>query len=377
MDQNHEPADSSAEVTEQSEPNQEPENHGESSLDAGGDWDKAREAFEEFSDVEPEQVEEPALQEADSKSHFEQDKPNTGGDLDLEKLAVPGKYKSKVQEFVKPLIEESQRKIEAANESLGQYTEANQSLLSVFKEIAADPAKLIDYAVQYGDQIGLDRETVERYRGMKSGNRSEPQQPQPVAPQGQDPIKAISMKYRDKLLKAASPEEFADIQDMRDAEFAQVVRGETLGMLKQLLGGYHEKAISPLLKDREESSKRAEQEARVGGWRQSIQSTSAKYKDFSAYESRVVEMMKTDPRYVNLASELNSNAASAKQKGLTHEFLLEKAYLELSQADRLKELSTPKPREWKGGLQPNAKHITTTRAGTAGNWDAIKEDFFS
>lgn len=333
-------------------------------------WEEAKEAFEEPQEEVQQQVEEtPQQQEvkAEPKSQLEQGEPKA---IDLEKLPIPRKYKGAVEEYVKPLLEESSKQVQATNEKLGQYEQGFKSFVDVFRDIVQNPNKIPEYAAQYGELIGLDPSQLQHF--------DQPQnQPQAETPRPQQPqvsVDSVFDKYADQLLKTSEPREFVTLLRQQNLEIAQAVQDQMMGKVGNLLRAYHEEYIKPDKETLNQFKSKAEQDAAIANhnamtssWNSAKESVAKKFSDFGKYEPNIRELLKNDPDFSELRTKINQNPSDVARR----EKLIERAYHLVSMNDRLTAAKTPKPKF--AGLEPNSKHHTTIKPGGS-DWDDIKSD---
>ena len=333
-------------------------------------WDDAFEAYEEAGDTEV--LETPKEEEA--TSHLEQAPTDNGdkGDLDkaLDTLPIPHKYKGKVKEFL-----ESQKGQQAElTTAVQEFKQANDSLLGVFKEIAADPNKIVDYVLQYGEQVGLDAGVVDGYKRLKQGRDNSPKnQPQNQEQQKQDVIDAVFKKYGEQLVGATDGNTFLNSLKSMIGETYALSRTETNDLIKQVISGYHEKVVAPDLNSFKDLKSQGRVEANKSMWNNAQNSAKGKFQDFGKYESKVIEIISTDPLFVQHTASINKDPQAAAKSGLTHQVLVEKAYELASRLDHIE--NAKKKTTWNGGLKPSAKHVTTTKS-TSDGWDGVKQEFY-
>jgi hypothetical protein len=372
MDENHENAGASTEdAAQESQPQSETQADAYEGNSDG--WDDALDAYEEADGESGQSEEAPAddTQESESKSHFEQDKPQQqAGDLNLEKLAVPNKYKSKVKEYVAPIIEEHQRKVEAATQELGNFQQGNAVLLNILKDIAQNPVRIADYVTEHGERFGIDPSVISHYANLKNrGTGKQPAPAQAQAPSQAQGIEAVFNKHVDKLITTQNPQEFVGALKTLLSEALSTKESEMTQAFKQMLGGYHEEVVNPNLKTFQEQREKAELQVKRSSWNEARDALKSQYKDFDKYEAAIKERLKKDPRRVML----NQNPQALYEQGITHQTLIDEAYQIVSRQDHI-EQAKPK-KEWVGGLQPGAKHINTTKVGGS-DWDEIKHDYY-
>lgn len=332
-------------------------------------WDDAQEAFEEADDTEV--LEAPTEEEA--TSHLEQAPTDGGekGDLDkaLETLHIPHKYKGKVKEF----LETQKGQQTELSSSVQEFKQANDSLVNVFKEIAADPNKIVDYVLQYGEQIGLEPDVVNGYKRLRTGRETPQPQNQNQEQQKQDVIESVFKKYGEQLVGATDGNTFLNSLKSMIGETYQLSRNETNDLIKKVLSGYHEKIVAPDLNSFKDLKKQGQVEATRSMWNNAENAAKNKFQDFDKYKDKVVEVLMTDPIFVQHKDSINKDPNKAKQSGLTHQILVEKAYELVSRRDHIE--NAKKKTTWNGGLKPSGKHVTTTKS-TGDGWDGVKSEFY-
>jgi hypothetical protein len=318
------------------------------SIESNDGWSDAEEAFETVES-------EPQVEVADPKVEA----PSA---LDL--LHVPHKYKSKVKEFLDAQLKEKSSEFEKQSKEFEPTRQAAAGVLNALKEVAANPEKLADFISEKGLELGVDPVIVEQYRNYKYGNKNNVVQNEQQSPQD------LFEKYKTKLGSADSPESYLRVME----EYSSERESRVLGVVKQLLGGYHEKIVNPYLtkaQQKEQEYQKVEAEnshkQRVSTWDAAINAVGEKYKEWGDFDSQKVgEAIANNP----LVAYLNSNPEAAKKAGITHESLMEQAYLSLTHESHVN-----KRKAVSSGLKPTGKFVTTKKHQADG-WDDIGSDIY-
>ena len=332
------------------------------------DWAEAQDEFE--STEETDQTEKkPVEAKPDSESHIEPEKVG----VNLDDLKLPHKYKPFVKERIDKIVSEAETKFSAEREvavkELGQHKEAVGGLVNIFKEIAQDPQKLVQYVQEYGEQIGLDQSVIEQYKGLQN---QDVKREIPTETKNSQSVDAIFDKYAKPMLETQNPTEFYSLLKSQNLEVMNSVKQEMLGVIGNILQNYHEKFVAPdkkTLKEFKTKSDQSEAEVRVNStissWNKAADTVSGKYSDFKKYEPEIVKLLKDDPDFSEIRLKLNKEPKEVARR----EKLIERIYHMVAKQDHIASQKKPV----RGALPPNSKHITTKKQG-GNDWDEIYRD---
>jgi hypothetical protein len=355
------------EVSQNSEPVSDAEDSNSES-DASDPWAEAKDAFDTADETE-----------VVSDSHVEPEAPKvTKSEIDtaLDGLAVPHKYKDKVKEFVESRLKSKASEFEKTSQELGTHKKANAELLAAWKDAAVDPSKWISLNADFGEKLGLPPDVVEQYRAIKYQGGQSVQPQQNNQPQGNaGSLDAVFNKYADKLATVEDAKSFVGILKDVIAESSVASRKESkqemVELMKQLMGGYHDQAVKPVLAEYQKQKEAAEHSERKNVWRKAtdlVRKKTASYGDFDKYESKITEVLSKDPAVILL----NERPDIASQQGITHDSLIERAYYYVAHGDHV---SASKSKPVTPGLRPTGKFVPTKKHQVDG-WDAIKTEIY-
>ena len=340
-------------------------------LDAFNDPEQAKEPAPQPTDRTPVKTQETPKEEDKGKSQVEQ--PPEATSLNLDKLAIPHKYKPMVEEHLKPIVSGFEAKLKETSDNFGVAKEGVVTLAAVLKDCAENPGKIPQYVEAYGEAIGIDPNLIERYRGISQRDGQQPPAEKKEVAPPKDLFGSVVEKYKGKLAAAQSEEEFTSILLSSLGETYEESEKSILSkmgpLIRGLLNEYHSKVVEPNLGTLKEVRQQAEHTVRSSAWDGAKAKLSEKYPDFSKYENTIKEKLLTDKKFNRLRTELNSG-----ESDFTHEEVLEDIYQLVSMRDRMDAAKAPKPKV--GGLAPTPKHIQTKKSGGS-DWDEIRDEFWS
>lgn len=336
----------------------------ESVSDSAGMWEDAQESFDEPSLEIPDEAAAPTPKTPEQIENLSLD-----ALLNLDDLRVPHKYKPYVKERIERLQSLMKKESDASGKSVADMKSASQSLVKAFQNIAKDPAKLKEYVEQYGEQLGLDADTIGRYRDQNADDK-----PDTTNSFGES-IHAVFNKYNDALMNTDNPQVFMQTLNQRDAEMINATKNEVLGMVKNILTGYHNQIVDPNIQTIQQYQERDRVVANAGSWNEAKENLSSKYQDFGQYEGQIKETLMKDPMFAPYRDALNKDAKSLAARGITHESVVETVYKLLARQEQPKVFQVPqtvaKPKI--SGLPPNSKRVDTRPVSHSDFNDLLKE----
>lgn len=350
-------------------------NEAESDVVEKDAWEEAEESFDEpleESDTASEEPEEEIQQDKD-ESHLEQGQPddNLNKLLDLKDLKCPEKFKPFVKERIEKIAEEVRGQAEKQVAEAKQYSEELGGdlvkMVNVFRDIAENPDRLLEYVEKFGGEIGIDAEAIK-------SKRSQSQKPEVKLPSlSKESLESLNSKYLEKMISTDDPREFYRLMTERDSEMASLRETHLLGEFGNLLKAYHQQYVAPnasLISEFKTDSEQRKIQGQIleqkSSWNSALTKLEKDNPGIKSYEQKLIQLIKTDPDFQLLRDEANKNPKDVERRVK----ILSKAY------KLVKSQEPPKPKLKGSGIRPTQKHVSTTRTDGA-SWEEIEQEFFS
>ena len=251
------------------------------------------------------------------------------------------------------------------------FTQSAERLQTALQIALSDPEKAAEIISQYGDEFGIDKSAVDKFRAL---NKPEANQPKPTEVAKSD-LQSISARYQDKLLQTKNPAEFVQLMNQQYSEMLEFSQNSAVEMIKQTLGEYHKQVVAPKVDFVDRAMTENQKEVSRSSWNSALDSLVSSDSEASKYKDAIRDTLKKDPMWRPYVQLLNTDPKQAAAQGITREALIEKVYQLVSVNDRLAAASKPKLPS-SGGLPPTSKHINTANLGGS-DWDEIEKNLWS
>lgn len=330
-------------------------------------WGDAEAAFKEGSE---EVVEVPEAQEAKVEKEETGDvKPEKTGEVGIEALAIPHKYKPAVQKWV-------DSKVASVSEEAKSFKANSAELAKAFIEIckSEDPLKALKGYAEQAVQGGLPEDLLKNF-GAKEEAKEAPEQTvdwSGIKERTRNALVEIENKYWPLLEAEQDPKRAREFFSKMEMEKTDLMEAVSDAKQKLMFAAFYNKLVKPKFGEYESLKEEAQKEKvdseisrKKGIWNTADSEIAKVHKDWPKYRAKVKDLIKS--RYKGVLNEINTT-------GKGHLELMKDVYLIVSREDHFKDAK--RPVRGSPGLKPGGRHIETQKAGGSG-WDDIKQNLWS